>query len=86
MKTQSSSKPRLKKDTIGDDGLIKLYYAHSYMAIDQFREYCIEFVRSGGGNKPTKTTIINSIERATNKDFMLKKVNNFALAGMGLGV
>lgn len=86
MNTQSSSKPRLKKDTIGNDGLMKLYEAHSYMGIEQFREYCIEMVQSGGGNKPTKDAIISSIENAVNKDFMLKKVNNFALAGMGLGV
>ena len=86
MKTQSSSKPRLKKDTIGDDGLIKLYEAHGYMGIEQFREYCVEFVQSGGGKKPTKDAIIRSIQSAVSKDFMLTKANNFALAGMGRGV
>ena len=48
LKTQSSSKARLKKDTIGNDGLLKLYEAYGYMGIEQFREYCIALVESGG--------------------------------------
>ena len=86
LKTQSSSKARLKKDTIGNDGLLKLYEAYSYMGIEQFREYCIALVESGGGNRPTKDAIIQSIDNAFSKDEMLKKANNFAFAGMGLGV
>lgn len=85
-KTQSSSKARLKKDTIGDDGLKKLYEAHSYMGIEQFREYCKELVQSGGGNQPTKDAIIEEIENSLSKDRMLTKTNNFILAGQGFGV
>jgi len=85
-KTQSSSKARLKKDTIGDDGLKKLYEAHSYMGIEQFREYCKELVQSGGGNQPTKDAIIEEIENSPSKDRMLTKTNNFIFAGQGFGV
>ena len=85
-KTQSSSKARLKKDTIGDEGLTKLYEAHSYMGIEQFREYCIQLVQSGGGNQPMKDAIIADIENALNKDRMLTKTNNFIFAGQGYGV
>ena len=85
-KTQSSSKARLKKDTIGDDGLKKLYQAHSYMGIEQFREYCIQLVQSGGGNQPTKDAIIEEIENSPSKDRMLTKTNNFIFAGQGFGV
>lgn len=85
-KTQESSKARLKKDTIGNEGLLKLYEAYSYMGIEQFREYCIALVESGGGNRPTKDAIIEAIDNAVNKDRMLKKANDFCFAGMGLGV
>lgn len=84
--TQSSSKARLKKDTIGKEGLLKLYEAYGYMGIEQFREYCIELVQSGGGNQPTKDAIITDIENALNKDRMLTKTNNFVFAGQGFGV
>ena len=56
------------------------------MAIEQFREYCIALVESGGGNRPTKDAIIEAIDNAVNKDRMLKKANDFCFAGMGLGV
>ena len=86
LKTQSSSKARLKKDTIGEEGLTRLYEAHSYMGIEQFREYCINLVQSGGGNQPTKDAIIAEIKNAVNKDRMLTKANNFIFAGQGFGV
>lgn len=84
--TQSSSKARLKKDTIGEDGLKNLYEAYSTMNVEQFRAYCIALVESGGGNRPTKDGIISGINSTNNKDRMLKKANDFAFAGMGLGV
>jgi hypothetical protein len=84
--TQSSSKARLKKDTIGEDGLKQLYEAYGYMGIEQFREYCVKLVQSGGGNQPTKDAIITEIDNALSKDRMLTKTNDFCFAGMGLGV
>jgi hypothetical protein len=84
--TQGSSKARLKKDTIGESGLTKLYEAFGAMDTEAFRQYCIELVQSGGGNQPTKDAIINEIANAQSKDRMLKKANDFAFAGMGLGI
>ena len=63
-----------------------MYEAYDYMGIEQFREYCVTLVESGGGNRPTKDAIIESINNAVNKGQMLTKANNFCFAGMGLGV
>jgi hypothetical protein len=84
--TQGSSKARLKKDTIGESGLTKLYEAYGQLDTEQFRAYCIELVQSGGGNQPTKDSIISEITNTQSKDRMLKKANDFAFAGMGLGI
>lgn len=84
--TQSNSRARLKNDTIGDDGLRKLYDAYANMDVESFRSYCVALVESGGGNKPTKDGIISGINSTNNKDRMLKKANDFCFAGMGLGV
>lgn len=84
--TQNSSKARLKKDTIGESGLTKLYEAYGQLDTEQFRQYCIDLVQSGGGNQPTKDSIISEIQATQSKDRMLKKANDFAFAGMGLGI
>lgn len=84
--TQSSSKVRLKKDTIGEEGLKALYNAYGTMDVVTFKQYCIQLVESGGGNRPTKDSIISSINATNSKDRMLKKANDFCFAGMGLGV
>ena len=84
--TQSSSKSRLKNDTIGENGLKALYEAYDVMDAERFREYCIELVKSGGGNQPTKEAIIKELQMTGLKARMLKKANDFAFAGMGLGV
>lgn len=84
--TQFSSKPRLKKDTIGDEGLVKLYKAYGELTPLLFKHYCIALVQSGGGNQDTKNAIISSIEKSNSKDFILTKTNNFVFAGLGLGV
>lgn len=85
--TQSSSKPRLKNDTLGNDALQRLY-AHFESSVDlgQFKVICEDYVQSGGGNQPRKDEIISGIRRATNKKDALTKAQNFILAGMGLGV
>lgn len=86
MVTQSSSKARLKNDTIGNDGLKALYAAYGDLSVDQFRRYCIELVQSGGGKQPLKDEFIRQLNEMGSKDRMLQKTNNFAFAGMGLGV
>lgn len=87
LNTQTSSKPRLKNDTLGDNALTRLY-AHFESSIDlgQFKVICEDFVQGGGGNQPRKDEIISAIRRATTKKDALTKAQNFILAGMGLGV
>ena len=86
LNTQTSSKARLKNDTIGDAGLKELYDAYGTMDTNKFRAYCIQMVQSGGGKQPLKDEFIKQLNMLNNKDRMLQKVNNFAFAGMGLGV
>jgi hypothetical protein len=83
--TQSSSKPRLKNDTLGDDSLQQLYSAYKSMPTDQFRLLATELVQSGGGKQPMKDKIIAGMQ-VTDKAKILSKAQNFILAGMGLGV
>lgn len=84
--TQSSSKPRLKNDTLGENTLKELYTAFETMSTVDFEQLCVDTVEAGGGNQPTKDRIISSIRSTTNKATKLKKAQDFILAGMGLGV
>lgn len=86
LKTQSSSKPRLENDTLGDDALTALYNAYETMSIDDFRIFAEGVVMAGGGKQPMKLAICESMANATNKYKILTKAQNFILAGMGLGV
>ena len=86
--TQASSQSRLKNDTLGDKALKELYANYNRVTdLEAFRAYCVEVVQSGGGKQPTKDRIIKEInDPKTSKDKMVGKVQNFILAGMGLGV
>jgi len=85
--TQSSSKPRLKNDTLGNDALTELYKAYENMNFDNFRVFAEGVVMAGGGNQPRKLEIVNSMHSPTaTKSQILKKAQDFILAGMGLGV
>lgn len=84
--TQSTSKPRLANDTLGDDALKQLYDAFVTMDDIRFEALCIGMVQSGGGNQPRKDQIIEAIYQAKSKSSKLKKAQDFILAGMGLGV
>lgn len=84
--TQSSSKPRLKNDTLGDDTLKQLYECYETMAEDDFQNFCIDIVQAGGGHQPRKDEIIKAINNAKTRAARLKKAQDFILAGMGLGV
>lgn len=86
LNTQTSSKPRLKNDTLGETALKELYAKFELLNAEDFRNYCIEIVKSGGGNEPTKREIIKALAMTGSKSMMLSKANNFILAGMGLGV
>lgn len=85
MSTQSSSKPRLKNDTLGNEALTALYDAYATMDRDDFHIFAEGVVMAGGGNQPTKLAICESMVGAS-KVRILTKAQNFILAGMGLGV
>lgn len=87
LRTQSSSKPRLQNDTLGNDSLTQLYNAYEMMDFDNFRVFAEGVVMAGGGKQPRKLEIINSMHSPTaTKSQILKKAQDFVLAGMGLGV
>lgn len=84
--TQSSSKPRLNNDTLGNDALTSLYNAYKDLADAAFEQFCIEMIQSGGGHQPTKDKLIAAVREARTRVKKLEKAQNFILAGMGLGV
>lgn len=84
--TQSSSRPRLKNDTLGDRALTSLYDGYVQMEDYKFEHFCCEIIQAGGGSQETKDKIIKEIRSATAKSTKLKKAQDFILAGMGLGV
>lgn len=87
LKTQSSSKPRLQNDTLGNESLTQLYSAYETMTFDNFRIFAEGVVMAGGGKQPRKLEIVSSMYSPTaTKSQILKKAQDFILAGMGLGV
>ena len=86
LKTQSSSAPRLKNETLGNDALTELYSAYKNMDVFEFKFFAESVVMAGGGKAPRKMEICSAIQASHSKDYILKKAQDFILAGMGLGV
>lgn len=87
LKTQSSSEPRLKNDTLGDQALKDLYRVYEEKPFEEFRLYAECVVQSGGGKQSVKDSIIAEFYKPlATKTTVLTKAQNFILAGMGLGV
>lgn len=84
--TQTNSRARIKHDTVGTDGMKQLFNDYSIQSIDEFRNTCKQVIESSTGKRSTKDTFIVELDKARSKDFMLKKVTNYLLAGQGLGV
>lgn len=84
--TQTSSKPRVKVDEIGDDVLKKIFEAYSTQAIDLFRKTCIDVILMSSGKASTKASTVDSLNKTKSKDRMVTMVTNYTLAGQGLGV
>lgn len=84
--TQSSSKPRLKNDTLGDDTIKSLNVAFATMSLVEFKSFAKEKVMAGGGNQPRKEEICIAIDNTNSMTGVYKKACDFILAGMGLGV
>ena len=85
--TQTSSAPRLKNDTLGDQALKDLYRVYERDDFETFRLYAECVVQSGGGKQEMKDKIIAEFHKPlATKTTVLTKTQNFILAGMGLGV
>lgn len=84
--TQKSSKPRLKNDTLGNNTLTMLYEQFDKTGINEFRGICQDVIQNGGGKQKRKDEIIAAIHATDNKAVVLKKTQDFIMAGMGLGV
>lgn len=87
LRTQSSSKARLKNDTLGDQALLDLFEQYKSASFEEFRTYAEALVISGGGKQPMKDAMIAEFHKPmATKSTILIKTQNFILAGMGLGV
>jgi hypothetical protein len=84
--TQTNSRARVKKDTVGEDGMKFLFSQYQTATLDGFRTICKGLIEESSGKRSTKDKFINEIERATSKDTMVTKVTNYLMAGQGLGV
>lgn len=84
--TQKNSRQRVKVDTVGNNGLEEMYNAYDKETLEDFRKRCITIIESSTGKKETKNTFISLLMKATSKDFMVTKVTNYVLAGLGLRV
>ena len=84
--TQSSSKPRLQNDTLGDQAIVQLNDAYATLDLHTFKVFAKEIVMAGGGKQPRKQEICKAIDMTNSKTGVYKKACDFVLAGMGLGV
>lgn len=84
--TQTSSKPRVKHDKFGEEGLTALFEAYQELIIGDFRNYCTEVIEGSAGKRATKDKFINLILKSPSKNDMLTKTTNYLMAGQGLGV
>lgn len=84
--TQTNSRARVKNDTVGNDGMKFLFNQYETATLDGFRIICKSLIEDSSGKRTTKDKFIYELERATSKDYMVKKVTNYLMAGQGLGV
>lgn len=73
-------------DTVGNEGMRKLYEAYSTMTITEFRNYCDEIILNSRSPKSKKLTFKRQLHNMANKDKMVKFITNFVLAGEGMSV
>jgi len=84
--TQKNSRQRCKTDTVGSEGMEKLFEAYHREDIETFRNTCIGLIQRSSGKADTKDTFTSILLKAKSKDLMVTKVSNYLLAGQGLGV
>jgi len=84
--TQTNSRARVKVDTVGEDGMKALFRQYATQGLEEFRQTCKGVIEQSAGKRSTKDTFHQQLDTSRSKDFMLKKVTNYLLAGQGLGV
>ena len=84
--TQTSSKPRVKNDQLGDGALTVLFEAFKTHPIEEFRNLCRDLIEASSGKRATKDKFHKLLETSRSKNDMLTKVSNYLMAGQGLGV
>jgi hypothetical protein len=86
MKTQSSSKARVKNDLIGDELLKKIFVAYETEDLQEFQKTCVSAIMMSAGKASTKATFVDTINKAKSKAVILTSMTNYTLAGQGLKV
>lgn len=86
MYTQSSSKARVRKDTVGENRMKVLFEMYKECDLQSFREACKQTIDMSTGSKVTKERFHRELQKAVSKDKLLTTVTNYLLAGQGLGV
>ncbi len=84
--TQKNSRQRVKIDSVGDTGLKLLYTQYESQSVTGFRALCKSLIEQSTGKRETKDKFLYVLDKSNSKNDMLLRVNNYLLAGMGLGV
>jgi len=84
--TQSSSKPRVKKDTIGEEAMTGLFKALDTADLEEFKCMCYDIIESSSASSTTKTKFIKIIGQSESKKLLVFTMTNYFLAGEGKGV
>jgi len=62
---------------------ISFYQDYYNLNVEDFRQRCISLISSA---RAPNYTLIEQLKKISNKDILLKSVNNFILKGHGFGV
>jgi len=84
--TQSSSKPRVKKDTIGEEAMTELFKALETADLEEFKSMCHDIIERSSASSTTKTRFNDIIDQSESKKMLVFTMTNYFLAGEGKGV
>ena len=62
---------------------ISFYQDYYNLGVEEFRQKCISLISSA---RVPNYTLIEQLKKISNKDVLLKSVNNFVMKGHGYGV
>lgn len=83
---QLTSNRRVKKENISDSLIQELYNLYITADLEEFRRKCEEIIAGSSGSEEKKQIFLKVIGEGKSKDFLVKKVTNYFLAGEGRGV